>query len=108
MFPPARSSSRPQPRFATAIRATGGNQRQVPGGASRQAVASPEVGLALAAAISSALRDDTHDRRDGVHLFQSCPLPLAILIGHLWNRMPQTQVYEGLGPGGGYIPAFAI
>jgi hypothetical protein len=79
-----------------------------PGGASRQAVASPEVGLALAAAISSALRDDTHDRRDGVHLFQSCPLPLAILIGHLWNRMPQTQLYEDLGPGGGYIPVFVI
>jgi hypothetical protein len=79
-----------------------------PGDANRQAVESPEAGLALAGSISSALRNDTRDRRVGVHLFQSCPLPLAILVGHLWNRMPKTQLYEDLGPGGGYAPAFTI
>jgi hypothetical protein len=43
-----------------------------------------------------------------MHLFQSGPLPLAIMIGHLWNRMPRTQIYEDLGPGAGYAPAFTI
>ena len=64
--------------------------------------------MGLAAAISRALREDTGSRRDGVHLFQSGPLPLAIMIGHLWNRMPRTQVYEDLGPGAGYTPTFTF
>lgn len=79
-----------------------------PGGSSREAVISPSAGLGLAAAISSALREDTSGRRAGVHLFQAGPLPLAIMVGHLWNRMPQTQVYDDLGPGCGYTPAYVI
>ena len=27
----------------------------------------------------------------------SSPLPLAVMIEHLWNRMPRTQIYEDLG-----------
>jgi SMODS-associated and fused to various effectors sensor domain len=79
-----------------------------PGGPSREAVESPEAGIGLAAAISGALRADTSSRRGGLHLFQAGPLPLAIMIGHLWNRMPQTQVYEDLGPGEGYAATFTI
>jgi hypothetical protein len=79
-----------------------------PGGPSREAVTSPEAGVGLAAAISSALREGTSSHRAGVHLFQAGPLPLAIMIGHLWTRMPQTQVYDDLGPGSGYTPTYVI
>jgi hypothetical protein len=79
-----------------------------PGGPSREAVKSPEVGVGLAAAISQALRADTSGRRDGLHLFQSAPLPLAVIVGHLWNRMPRTRLYEDLGPGEGYAATFTI
>jgi hypothetical protein len=64
---------------------------------SARRVTTPRAGVGLAAAVSSALREDTSGHRAGVHLFQAGPLPLAIMIGHLWNRMPQTQVYDDLG-----------
>jgi hypothetical protein len=79
-----------------------------PGGSSREAVTSPEVGVGLAAVISQALRTDTSGRRDGLHLFQSAPLPLAVIVGHLWNRMPRTRLYEDLGPGEGYAATFTV
>src|SRR5712691_8150020 len=61
------------------------------GGASRESVPSTGAGLGLAAAISAALRADTAQHRESLHLFQAGPLPLAIFVGHLWNRMPRTQ-----------------
>jgi SMODS-associated and fused to various effectors sensor domain/Phage integrase family len=79
-----------------------------PGGASREAVSNPEAGMSLAVAISRRLREDTSSHRHGVHLFQAGPLPLAIMIGHLWNRMPRTQVYDDLGPGSGYTATYTI
>ena len=30
------------------------------------------------------------------------------MIGHRWNRMPQTQLYEDGGPGEAYFPSFAL
>ena len=78
------------------------------GGARRTAVASPAEGMGLATAISAALRRDTR-RFDGhLHLFQASPLPLAIMLGHLWNRMPPTQLYDDLGPSKGYTPTFVV
>ncbi|WP_437327124.1 SAVED domain-containing protein [Sorangium sp. So ce381] len=41
-----------------------------------------------------------------VHLFLSGPAGAALLLGHLWNRIPGTQLYEDLSPG--YGPAFFI
>jgi hypothetical protein len=35
-------------------------------------------------------------------------MPLSLMIGHLWNRMPETQLYDDLGPGKGYTPTFRI
>ena len=43
-----------------------------------------------------------------VHLFMSAPDGVALLLGHLWNRMPDTQLYEDLGPGRGYSPSYRI
>lgn len=48
-------------------------------------------------------------RHDGtLHLFICGPLGGAVLLGHLWNRMPTTQLYDDLGPGRGYTPTFLL
>ena len=78
------------------------------GGASREAVPTPQHGAGAAAAISSALRDDTSRHRGLLHLFIAAPLPLAVLVGHLWNRMPKTQLYDDRGAGGRYFPSFTV
>lgn len=41
-----------------------------------------------------------------VHLFMSCPAGGALLLGHIWNRVGTTLVYEDLSPG--YAPTFEI
>lgn len=43
-----------------------------------------------------------------IHLFLSGPAGCALLLGHGWNRMPPTQVYEDLGAGRGYAPSFRL
>ena len=32
----------------------------------------------------------------------------ARFLGHLWDRMPATQLYEDLGPTEGYSPSYLI
>lgn len=43
-----------------------------------------------------------------IHLFLASPCELALLLGHLWDRLPNTQLYEDQGSGQGYIPSFLI
>jgi hypothetical protein len=43
-----------------------------------------------------------------LHLFQAAPLGFAVLLGHVWNRMPETVLHEDLGPGRGYASAFRL
>ncbi len=43
-----------------------------------------------------------------IHLFLASPHGAALLLGHLWDRMPPTQLYEDLGPLEGYCPSFTI
>ncbi len=43
-----------------------------------------------------------------VHLFLATPHAATLLLGHLWDRMPLTQLYEDLGPEWGYCPSFTI
>ena len=43
-----------------------------------------------------------------VHLFLAMPCGLALLLGHRWDRMPDTQLYEDLGTRKGYAPSFMI
>jgi hypothetical protein len=47
-------------------------------------------------------------RATTIHLFLAVPHGAALLLGHLWDRMPMTQLYEDLGPVGGYCPSFSI
>jgi hypothetical protein len=79
-----------------------------PGGPSRDAIKTPADGVGLAAATSAALREETRNHRGDVHVFQACPLTFSIIVGHLWNRMPRTVIYEDLGPGAGYSATFSI
>ena len=45
---------------------------------------------------------------DKVHLFLAGPGGFALLLGHRWNRVRPTFVYEHLGTGRGYTPAYEI
>jgi hypothetical protein len=78
-----------------------------PGGPGWDSVNSPQNGVGLAYAIARALRQDTSGSSK-VQLFQATPMPLSLMIGHLWNRMPETQLYDDLGAGKGYTPTFRI
>ncbi|MEK7201731.1 MAG: SAVED domain-containing protein, partial [Patescibacteria group bacterium] len=43
-----------------------------------------------------------------LHLFLATPGGAALLLGHLWDRMPDTQLYEDQGACNGYLPSFLI
>ncbi len=43
-----------------------------------------------------------------IHLFISAPSGATLLLGHLWDRMPPTQLYEDGGAVGNYCPSFFI
>jgi hypothetical protein len=78
-------------------------------GTSDQAVAGAGHAVALAQAIRNEIRrlaDATHPTR--LHLFLACPAGLALLLGHRWNRVPTTQLYEDHGVGSQYAPAFLL
>lgn len=74
---------------------------------SRTAIPDAARAMGWALAVRQVVRDQvraTGARR--VHLFLSGPAGGALLLGHLWNRIPSTQLYEDLSPG--YAPAFLI
>jgi hypothetical protein len=66
-------------------------------------------GHSLAVAIRNEIRElvRLHQLRR-LHLFLACPAPLALLTGHLWDRMPPTQLYEDLGSPASYQRAFEV
>src|ERR1039458_3184907 len=70
------------------------------------AVAGAEEACALAVGIRDALRQHVkgHTR---VHLFIAAPMALALLLGHRWNRVAPTVVYEDLAALG-YEAAFSV
>ena len=51
------------------------------------------------------LSEQGHDRW---HVFFYGPRTAAVLLGHSWNRMPPTQLWDDLGPARGYTRAFVI
>jgi hypothetical protein len=77
-------------------------------GADDQAVASAGQAVAYAQTIRDLVREDLENHPDAarIHLFLAGPGGLALLLGHRWNRTRPTIVYEHLGPGRGYTPAF--
>jgi hypothetical protein len=78
-------------------------------GAGNQAITGPRHAVAVALAVRDEVRRlarATSAQR--LHLFLACPGGLALLLGHWWNRVPTTQLYEDLGAGRGYAPAFLL
>jgi len=75
-------------------------------GAHDQAVADGSDAVALATGIRDAVRNLRKTHRQ-VHLFLAGPLGLAVLLGHRWNRVGPTVVYEDL-VADGYVAAFDI
>jgi hypothetical protein len=75
-----------------------------------QAIASPGQAVAYAQQIRDLVRAevDGHGTSRRVHLFLAGPGGLALFLGHRWNRLPTTVVYEHLGAGQGYAAAFTI
>lgn len=69
------------------------------------AVTTPAAANSLAVAIRDLARN--HASSERLHLFLIGPLGLAVLMGHHWNRVPTTLVYEHLGPQG-YEHAFTV
>jgi hypothetical protein len=43
-----------------------------------------------------------------LHVFLATPHGAALLLGHIWDRMPLTQLYEDQGASKGYVPSFLI
>jgi len=77
-----------------------------PGGPRDNAVTGPEHACALAVGLRDAARRAARAHLR-VHLFLATPMGLAVLLGHRWNRIAPTIVYEDLAALG-YEAAFTI
>lgn len=76
-------------------------------GARDDAVADAAAAMSLAVGIRDAIRAAcrAHPR---VHLFLSGPMGLALLLGHRWNRVRPTLVYEDVKLSPCYEHAFSV
>jgi hypothetical protein len=61
-----------------------------------------------AAAVTDHLRVLAEDGWPLLHLFFYGPRTAGVLLGHRWNRMVRTQLWDDLGPGRGYTAAFSL
>jgi hypothetical protein len=78
-------------------------------GSHDQSVAGPGQAVAYAQELRNAIRTHLENAAtERLHLFLAGPGGFALLLGHRWNRVAPTTVYEDLGPGRGYVPAFTI
>ena len=85
----------------TSILPVGGpNPGSIPHGAAAAAVA-----VAVRDAVRYLLETTTPSH---IHLFLATPGALALLLGHRWNALCPTTVYEHLGPSRGYTPTLHI
>jgi len=78
-----------------------------PGGAKDNSVPSAAVANALAIGIRDTLRRASRGA-PRIHLFQAGPMGLALLLGHRWNRLRPTVVYEDVATERIYEKAFTI
>ena len=82
----------------------------VKGAPDSQLVRGPEHARAIVEAVYGEMAS-VHNGRN-LHLFLAIPGALALLLGHRWNRMPSTQLYDDRGSqpedGPGYDPTFLL
>jgi len=77
-----------------------------PGGPRDNAVSGPAYACALAVGIRDAVRRHVTGHSH-VHLFLAGPMGFALLLGHRWNRVAPTTIYEDI-QAAGYEAAFTI
>lgn len=79
-------------------------------GPNDQSITGPGQAVAYAQRIRDWVRQEleVHLTVEVIHLFLAGPGGLALLLGHRWNRLRTTIVYEHLGIGRGYTPAFTV
>lgn len=82
----------------------------VDGAPDSQLVRGPDQARAIVEELYACIAAVHRDRK--LHLFTAIPGPLALLLGHRWNRMPQTQLYDDRGTqaddGPGYDATFLL
>lgn len=79
------------------------------GGANNQAIHSAAQARCWAYEVRDSIRRLVQEYRPKrIHLFLAGPHGATLLLGHLWDRMPPTQLYEDLGPAKGYGPSYLI
>jgi SMODS-associated and fused to various effectors sensor domain len=77
-------------------------------GASGVAVRDEHAAIGLAREIRQQIREQCRTRGvKRLHLFLAMPSGLALLLGHLWDRLPTTLIYADLVIDG-YEPAFSF
>ncbi len=77
-------------------------------GAGQLAITTPRHGAALARELVEQTRDHLRGSdATRLHLFFAGPGALAGLVGHWWNALPPTVVYEHLG-GAQYVPTLEV
>jgi hypothetical protein len=77
------------------------------GGSGQQAVQSPAHAAALARALAERAFDLRKERKpSAIHVFLAGPGALAGLLGHRWNMMGRTTVYEHTGLS--YVPTLTL
>lgn len=76
----------------------------VDGGPDRRLLRDGPHALASAAAVRDWVRREV--RAEHLHLVLVANGPFALFLGHLWDRVPPTSIYEDLAPG--YESAFTV
>ena len=77
------------------------------GGAGPASITDPQAARDMAIAARNEARSLVRlQRPTRVHLFLACPGAFAMLLGHWWDRIADTQLYADLAPG--YAPAYVI
>ena len=79
------------------------------GGANNQAIRNAAEARQWAYEVRDSIRRLVQECRPSrIHLFLAGPRGAILLLGHLWDRMPTTQLYEDLGSTKGYSPSYLI
>lgn len=80
---------------------------QPPAGAKDNSIPTAEAAVALAVGIRDQTRRSAK-RHPRIHLFLAGPMGLSLLLGHRWNRVAPTTVYEEVQAETQYSPAFTV
>jgi len=75
-------------------------------GPGQTSIPNAAAGLAFVYAAFEEIRLQTKGLEGTVHLFLACPSPIAVMLGHLWNRVPDTQLHDDANDPDGYFPSF--